>query len=56
MGDSRQSLVRRPPSWEADPLTREYISDWGNRLIIEERPAGHAAASERALRETFDAR
>jgi hypothetical protein len=34
----------------------EYYSDWGNRLVIEERAAGHTATKETALRKAFDAR
>jgi len=35
---------------------RTYVSDWGNAITVEERPAGHTAALEDALREAFDAR
>jgi len=35
---------------------RTYISDFGNRLIVETRPSGHNARDERALRRAFDAR
>ncbi len=37
-------------------LGEAYYSDWGNRLVVERRPAGHTAAKERALRAAFDAR
>lgn len=37
-------------------LGEPYYSDWGNRLVVEARPAGHTAAKERALRAAFDAR
>ena len=35
---------------------KTYYSDWGNRLVIEERAAGHTARNETALREAYDAR
>lgn len=37
-------------------LGEAYYSDWGNRLVIEARPAGHTARIERQLRAAFDAR
>lgn len=37
-------------------LGRDYYSDWGNHLVVEERAAGHTARSEAALRSAFDAR
>jgi hypothetical protein len=46
-------LGRLPDEFQ---VGRTYISDWGNRLVVEERAAGHTAASERALREAYDAR
>lgn len=33
-----------------------YVSDWGNRLVIEPRPEGWSARKERRLAEAFDAR
>ncbi len=35
---------------------RSYISDFGARLVVEERPSGHSVRDERALRRAFDAR
>jgi hypothetical protein len=46
-------MLGRPVEFE---LGRAYVSDWGNRLVVEERAAGHTAKSERALREAYDAR
>jgi hypothetical protein len=37
-------------------INRSYVSDWGNRLIVEKRAAGHTAAREIALANAFDAR
>jgi hypothetical protein len=51
----RDYLTRAP---DAGPLEvgQTYYSDWGNRLVVEERPAGHRAATETALRAAYDAR
>ncbi len=46
-------LGREPAGFEPG---RSYVSDFGNRLIVEERPAGHNARDERALRRAYDAR
>jgi len=37
-------------------LGRDYYSDWGNRLVIEERPAGWTAKKEEQLSRAYDAR
>jgi hypothetical protein len=41
-----------------DPLRvgHAYYSDWGNRLVVEERGPGHTAQVENELRAAFDAR
>jgi hypothetical protein len=43
--------------WQVDgEIGRTYYSDWGNTLIIEERPDNWTASVERATREAYDAR
>jgi hypothetical protein len=50
-------LGRATDDW-GEPLCvgRAYYSDWGNRLVVEERPGGHTAQVEDELRAAFDAR
>lgn len=37
-------------------LGHTYVGDFGNQLVIEERPDGWTAARETALRNAYDAR
>jgi hypothetical protein len=45
-------------NWTGPPLRvgHPYHSEWGNRLVVEERPAGHTARTEDLLRDAFDGR
>ena len=37
-------------------LNRDYYSDWGNRLCVEERPDGWTAQREQSYAAAYDAR
>jgi len=45
--------MRRLPSLRS---RRACYIDWGNRLVVEERPVGHTAHTDDRLPAAFDAR
>jgi hypothetical protein len=53
---AHRALTRHLGRWVEFAVGEAFVSDWGNRLVVEERPAGHTAAREAALAKAFDAR
>jgi hypothetical protein len=52
------AMLGRSPDDYDNPLIvgRAYYSEWGNRLVVEERSLGHTAQLEEQLRAAYDAR